>query len=236
MSTGEWKGKKSEWWVALLGTLILAFLFVYNQQPYTVYSLHWLGLNPENPTLRSWEEYLLVNSAMLLWLPVLVLAFWGKGELSHYGLARGDGARGALYALLMYLPMVVVVYFASLRPDFQAYYPLDKRVLTDYAYAVYFQLIYGYYLFCWEFFFRGFLTFGLYRWLGWWGVGLQALAFALMHYGKPTPEIIGSFFAGIILAWLALRVKSFLPCFWVHWAVSMTMDLILIWRHHQSLL
>ncbi len=236
MSTGEWKGKKSEWWVVLLGTLILAFLFVYNQQPYTVYSLHWLGLNPENPTLRSWEEYLLVNSAMLLWLPVLVLAFWGKGELSHYGLARGDGARGALYALLMYLPMVVVVYFASMRPDFQAYYPLDKRVLTDYAYAVYFQLIYGYYLFCWEFFFRGFLTFGLYRWLGWWGVGVQALAFALMHYGKPTPEIIGSFFAGIILAWLALRVKSFLPCFWVHWAVSMTMDLMLIWRHHQSLL
>ncbi len=224
--------RRSEVWVAILGGLILGFLFVYNQQPYTVYSLRWLGLNHGEAVPRSWDEYLLVNSAMLLWLPVLVMAFIGKGELSQYGLARGDGARGALYALLMYLPMVGVVYLASLRPEFQQYYPLDKRVLTDYAYAVYFQLVYGYYLFCWEFFFRGFLTFGLYRWLGWWGVGAQALAFAVMHWGKPTPELIGSFFAGIILAWLALRVRSFLPCFWVHWAVSMTMDLILIVRAH----
>ncbi len=223
--------KKSEAWVALLGALILAFLFAYNYQPYTVYSLRWLGLTTETATLRDWNEYLLVNSAMLLWVPVLVLAFLGKGELSQYGMARGDGRLGAIYALLMYIPMALVVYFASQRPDFQAYYPLDKRILTDPAYAVYFELVYGYYLFCWEFFFRGFLTFGLYRWIGWWGVGVQSVAFALMHWGKPTPEIIGSFFAGIILSAVALRVKSFLPCFWVHWAVSMTLDVILIVRH-----
>lgn len=226
--------KRGEWWVALLGGLILAFLFLYNMQPHTVWSLRWLPLPHEGEApLRDWNEYLLVNSAMLLWVPVLVMAFFGKGELSQYGLARGDGARGAPYALAMYLPMAVLVYFASLRPDFQAYYPLDKRILTDYAYAVYFELMYGYYLFCWEFFFRGFLTFGLYRWAGWWGVGLQAIAFALMHWGKPTPEIIGAFLAGLVLAWLALRVRSFLPCFWLHWAVSMTLDLILILRHHQ---
>ncbi|CUU04547.1 MAG: CPBP family intramembrane metalloprotease [Fimbriimonadales bacterium] len=225
--------RRSEWWVALLGGLILGFLFAYNMQPHTVWSLQWLRLERDpNAPLRDWNEYLLVNSAMLLWVPVLALAFLGKGELSQYGLARGDGARGALYALLMYLPMAGLVYFASLRPDFQAYYPLDKRILTDYAYAVYFELVYGYYLFCWEFFFRGFLTFGLYRWLGWWGVGLQAAAFAVMHWGKPVPEIVGAFVAGWVLAWLALRVRSFLPCFWLHWAVSMTLDLILIARHH----
>jgi len=222
--------RRSEWWVALLGGLILAFLFFYNRQPYTVYALHWLGLGRENAPLRSWEEYFVVNTAMLLWLPVLILAFIGKGELSHYGLARGDGARGALFTLLMYAPMTVVIWFASARPDFQQYYPLDKRVLTDAAYAIYFELAYGYYLFCWEFFFRGFLTFGLYRWIGWWGVGLQAVAFGLMHLGKPLPEVLGSFAAAIILSWVALRVKSFLPCFWTHWAVSMTLDLMLIYR------
>ncbi|MCS7066418.1 MAG: hypothetical protein NZL85_09125, partial [Fimbriimonadales bacterium] len=71
--------RRSEWWVALLGGLILAFLFFYNRQPYTVYALHWLGLGRENAPLRSWEEYFVVNTAMLLWLPVLILAFIGKG-------------------------------------------------------------------------------------------------------------------------------------------------------------
>jgi len=223
-------GRRSEWWVGLLGGLILAFLFLYNRQPYTVYTLHWLGLEAKNASLRSWEEYFVVNTAMLLWLPVLIMAFVGRGELSQYGLARGDGARGALFAFLMYVPMVVVLWFASQRADFQQYYPLDKRILHDAAYAIYFELAYGYYLFCWEFFFRGFLTFGLYRWIGWWGVGLQAVAFGLMHMGKPIPELISSFGAAVILSWVALRVKSFLPCFWTHWAVSMTLDLMLIYR------
>ncbi len=222
--------RRSEWWVALLGGLILAFLFFYNRQSYTVYALHWLGPGRPNAPSRSWEEYFVVNTATLLWLPVLVIAFIGKGELSQYGLARGDGKQGALLAFLMYVPMVVVLWFASGRPDFQQYYPLDKRILTDPAYAIYFELAYGYYLFCWEFFFRGFLTFGLYRWIGWWGVGLQALAFGIMHLGKPIPELIGSFIAAVILSWVALRVKSFLPCFWAHWAVSMTLDLMLIYR------
>jgi hypothetical protein len=37
-----------------------------------------------------------------------------------------------------------------------------------------------------------------------------------MYWGKPVPEIIGAFVAGWVLAWLALQVRSFLPCFWLH--------------------
>jgi pyruvate-formate lyase-activating enzyme len=48
--------RRSEWWVALLSGLILAFLFFYNRQPYTVYALHWLGLGQPNAPRRSWEE------------------------------------------------------------------------------------------------------------------------------------------------------------------------------------
>jgi hypothetical protein len=59
-------------------------------------------------------------------------------------------------------------------------------------------------------------------------VGLQAAAFALLHYGKPLPEVLGSIPAAFALSWVALRVKSFLPCFWVHWAVQLTLDALLI--------
>ena len=42
----------------------------------------------------------------------------------------------------------------------------------------------GFYMFCWEFFFRGFLLFGLQKSrLGAWGaVIVQALLFALLHW------------------------------------------------------
>jgi hypothetical protein len=213
-------GKRGEWEVVIVGGLGVLFLFLYYQQPYTVSALRWLGIQGAPAAYRDWNEYIVVSSIWLLWLPILSLAFFGKGELSQYGLARGDGKQGALWALGMYLLMLPVLYYVAQRPEFRAYYPLDKRVLTDPAYAVYFSIAYGYYLFCWEFFFRGFLTFGLYRWLGWWGVGLQAAAFALLHYGKPLPEVLGSIPAAFALSWLALRVRSFLPCFWVHWAVQ----------------
>ncbi|MCS7272654.1 MAG: CPBP family intramembrane metalloprotease [Fimbriimonadales bacterium] len=215
-----------------MGTLVVGFLFAYYAQPYTVDSLRWLGVQGHATRLRDYNEYILVSSVALLWLPILVLALLGKRDLAHYGLTRGEVKRGLLYALGMYAAMLPLLYFALQRPEFRAYYPLDKRTLTDPAYAVYFQLVYGYYLFCWEFFFRGFLTFGLYRWLGWWGIGLQAAAFALLHYGKPTLEVIGSFFAALVLSWVALRVKSFLPCFWTHWAVHTTFEVALILQHH----
>jgi len=40
--------------------------------------------------------------------------------------------------------------------------------------------------------------------------------------------VLGSIPAAFALSWLALRVRSFLPCFWVHWAVQLTLDALLI--------
>lgn len=57
---------------------------------------------------------------------------------------------------------------------------------------------------------------------------IQALLFGIMHIGKPLQEVFGSFIAGIILGVLALRSRSFLPCFWLHWARSATFDLLVI--------
>lgn len=228
--------KGNEWWVAGVGAAILLFLFFYNRQPYVVYSLHWLGWKRGAVgEHRSLEEYLLVNTAALFWLPLLVVALIGKGELKEYGLARGEGLKGVLLALAMYGLMVPLLWFASKRPEFQTYYPLDKRILHEPARAVYFELAYGYYLFCWEFFFRGFLTFGLSRWIGKVaGLVVQAIAFGLMHIGKPVPEMIGAFGGGFVLGWVALQVRSFLPCFWTHWAVSATLDLLLIFGIHSK--
>jgi hypothetical protein len=42
------------------------------------------------------------------------------------------------------------------------------------------------------------------------------------------PEFYGSFVAGIALGWLAVRGRSFLPCFALHWAIAFTFDVLVI--------
>ena len=101
----------------------------------------------------------------------------------------------------------------------------------------------GFYMFCWEFFFRGFLLFGLQKSrLGSWGaVIVQALLFALLHWSsdpnasKPLAEVASALPGGIILGILALRTRSFVYGFLAHWAISLTLDVIFlapfIFRH-----
>lgn len=73
------------------------------------------------------------------------------------------------------------------------------------------------YLFCWEWFFRGFLLFGMAQ-----GVGapaaivLQAALFMAAHAGKPAPEVWSSGLGGLILGVVAWREKSFVPAFCAH--------------------
>src|SRR3972149_3352041 len=61
----------------------------------------------------------------------------------------------------------------------------------------------------WEFFFRGFLLFGLMRLMGPTAVVAQAVPFALAHLGKPEAETLSPIFGGTLFAWVAWRRFSF---------------------------
>jgi membrane protease YdiL (CAAX protease family) len=107
---------------------------------------------------------------------------------------------------------------------------MQYRAGEDWAFFFYHQLTYGFYFFFWEWFYRGFLTFGLARGLGSpAAIVLQSVGFGIMHIGKPMPEVYGSFAAGIALGWLATKGRSFYPCFLLHWAVSVTFDILAVY-------
>jgi membrane protease YdiL (CAAX protease family) len=88
-------------------------------------------------------------------------------------------------------------------------------------------------MFCWEFFFRGYLLFGLARTVKWLAVIVQAVVFGALHWYKVPLELAASFGAGIVLGILALRAKSFLPCFALHWLVSVSFDVLILVSRHQ---
>jgi uncharacterized protein len=177
-------------------------------------------------THHNWDDYLLTNIAALLLVPMMLILLVFRKEPSEFGFGVGDPRRGYFLAGVFFLLLLPLMIFAATRSEYQRYYPLDPRATYNLAGLCRFELVYGVYLFCWEFFFRGFLLFGLGRWLGFWSVFVQAAAFGIMHWGKP--EFLPSFFSGVILGILALRSRSFMPCFVLHWAISMTFDIFII--------
>jgi len=213
-----------------------------------------------NPDDKSPESYWFINTGLCLWLPMMAIMLFLKQEPSQFGMTRGDRRLGLKWVVIawvvMALILAIVVSLPSLRAQFQQQYLYGRlsRPLEGVG-AVYFlghvnlkalvfyELAMGYYMFCWEFFFRGFLLFGLQKSrIGAWGAVLvQALLFALLHWSyvkgasKPPVEVLSALPGGIILGILALRTRSFLYGFLAHWAISMTLDIILlapfIFRH-----
>ncbi len=231
------KGRFSSLLVAITGAAI-------------VWGLFWFQYRSGN---TSYNYYLVINMIALLWVPMLSILLLLGADPGSFGFSPGLTGRtwawiGGLFAGLLLLMLIVAPW-----PEFQRYYPIFRRwdefaglpafavkpngsLATNPFVAapwtmLYAEASYGMYLFCWEFFFRGYLLFGLQKSLGSIAaVVIQAAAFGLLHYGKP--EMIPSFGAGIILGVVALRAKSFFPGFVLHWAASAIFDFLVVASRH----
>ncbi|MBZ0120361.1 MAG: CPBP family intramembrane metalloprotease [Sandaracinaceae bacterium] len=169
-----------------------------------------------------WSHALAVVLLLVVPLGVCWLAEgWGPREL-------GFRVRGALpevaIVLGLWLAMIPIVYVIHDRPTFAAIYPRLPAAEHD---AQLFLLYEGLYLvkwIAWEFFFRGFMLFGLGRDFLSRSVLVSSIPFALMHYGKPEIEMASAFLAGLVLCFVALRGKSIWPGVLLHWLVAATLD------------
>lgn len=165
-------------------------------------------------------------SAVLLLLAIPLAYGWSVEGWTPRDL--GLGVRGAYreigLVLVLWLAMIPLVWTVGDTPSFRAMYPRLPEAETS---ARLYLLHEGLYLvkwIAWEFFFRGFLLFGLGRDFLGRAPLVSTLAFTLMHIGKPEPEALGAVVAGLVLCWLALRSRSIWPGVLLHWMVSSTMD------------
>jgi membrane protease YdiL (CAAX protease family) len=221
----------------VVGGAIAAFLFF--AQPY---------LNPR-------EAYWLVCDALLLFVPILVICLWFRADLQHFGLTHGDRKLGLKYTAIGVGVMTPILVVISLQPQFRAYYegmlsqgymlvgapirmpPFVASVTVQPAALAYYEISQGFYLFCWEFFYRGFLLFGLMRSKhinATTAIVLQTIPFTLLHWSivqgasKPPIEIFSAAIGGLILGWLAYKTRSFIYGFLIHWSIAAILDLLLI--------
>jgi len=150
---------------------------------------------------------------------------WASGvRLSELGLGLGDARFGAKLLLLIPIVVLPVTYVASGMADVRAEYPMCQALYTRRDLVIWYELAYvGVFYTAWEFYFRGFLLFGLKSELGATNaILIQTMASCLLHIGKPEGEILGSIPIGLLFGWLALRTRSI----WYGWAVHASIGVL----------
>ena len=210
--------RKGPDWFILLSALVLQILWWQMGRPYA----HSL---PDAVMAVAW-------TVVLLFLVPLLLARIGRIDLADSGFGPGDARFGG-NILLFGAPIVVLLaWFATADPVFQAEYPWPGTVIAASPVLLLgWSVTYAGYYLAYEFFYRGFLQGALARR---WGIvpaiWLQTVASALIHLGKPFPELIASIPAGLVFGVIAHRSRSVLWPFLLHLLLGIATDMFSLLR------
>ncbi len=188
----------------------------------------------KNPSSNLGELTYWICSLIVFYfvVPAITIKFFFKEKLSDYGLRLKEAFKGYYLYLLMLLVMIPLVLFFSGTESFQARYPFLKMHNGDSLSADFWkwELLYCSQFFALEFFFRGFVVFGLKPKLGFYSVFVMTIPYCMIHFGKPMPETIAAIIAGIVLGWLSLKNRSVWLGFLIHCSVGLSMDLASLWQ------
>ncbi|HMT52579.1 MAG TPA: CPBP family intramembrane metalloprotease [Saprospiraceae bacterium] len=220
----------------LISAPILITLYRYFSQ-----SSHFLKLFPslsqnELGNIISYELQFVGFFILMFVLPMLhILLLWEK-PLSEFGFGLGDTRYGVKFLVLSLLFLVVPFAFCgSFDPNVTSEYPLAKALIQHKNQLPVYHLFYTvFYYIAWEFYFRGYLLFGLKERYGVMeAILIQTISSCLIHIDKPFAEIILSIPVGIFLGFVALRSRSFWYVFLVHASLGVLTDIFIIYLHNR---
>ena len=193
---------------------------------YEVLSL-WLKPFVAEASLEMWGSLTWCASIVLLYalIPSLWIKWGLKQSLWDYGWRWNKLHRHLLPYLLFFGLMLLPILFAASTPAFQKSYPFFAYVKTSWGLFILWQWAYACQFVAVEFFFRGFMSFGLYRRFGSYAFLISSIPYCMIHYSKPMGESFGAIIAGLVLAYLAHKNRSIWGGALLHWLVALSMDL-----------
>ena len=202
---------------------------------YLAWAQYFSGIS----TTQDWGRWIWLSVVANLLFPLGVIwLFFGQGIVRldwlrdqkhnawNYGWNFRDWRRHLKMAGLFAAVMTVGMLVFRLTPggkDAAAHYALnyfppapglgDKLLLLG-------SLVV--YMFCWEFFFRGFMLFGMAQGFGpVVAIIAQTAIFGATHFGKAPAEFVSSFAGGLVLGTYCWKEKSFAPAFYTHGLVHL---------------
>ncbi|NLP19686.1 MAG: hypothetical protein GX378_02855 [Bacteroidales bacterium] len=203
----------SQFWIkGILGIIIIS-LYV------SFYSFYKLVYKLPSPDYYYWY-YTLSNASGLLIvvlpLAIIYLIFDRKSEVPFYGanLKHFNFRLALLLSVIAFLIALLGVKFS----DVSNYYPIVNRTgyesfaakhgISKIFSAGLFELSYMFDFAIVELIFRGFMIFAFVKFLGKKAVLPVAVLYTVIHFGKPLPETISSFFGAYILGIIAINQKN----------------------------
>lgn len=219
--------------VVLLGGALAMTLYLYQAQ--APFALEHVA-PPAAGRSPWWDWYARLwefGWMFVLWALVPAVLSWrllGR-RLRDDGVSLGD-ARFGLKTVAVVAPLLVpAIYVAALDPAFQAEYPLTKLAGLNVGTFVLWQACRLVYYAAWEYFFRGFLLFPMRERFGDFpAIAWQTVPSTIIHVGKPEGEMLSALVAGVLLGALALRTRSILYPFLLHWFAGLLMDAFALWN------
>ncbi|HHH53253.1 MAG TPA: CPBP family intramembrane metalloprotease [Bacteroidetes bacterium] len=224
----DFRKEDIHYYIILLSAPVLLSIYRYHGYPGTFSTIFNTGL-PEDQNIRI--NQFIIFFFLTFVIPALYIIFAMKKPLSEFGLRLGDYKWGIKSLLLIPFLIIPVLYFGAKVPELQSEYPLAKSLLSDHSHLFIYELSYLiFYYIAWEFFFRGFILFGLKNRFGIINaILIQTISSCLVHIDKPEGEIFGSILAGIVLGIIAIRTKSIWYVIILHATIGILTDLFIIY-------
>lgn len=191
--------------------------FKYNQDAHFYKQLYWL--------FGCYLFYLILPMCYVI---------MSKSKLSEVGWKLTIPKKHlSIYVSLAFI-IVPVIIIAATTEKFQNTYPFFKfnPLIHRWQDFAIWETGYMFQFVAVEFFFRGFLLFGLARIIGPYAVYVAVIPYCMIHFGKPLPETIGAIIAGIVLGKMALASKSIFPGILIHCLVGCLMDCLSIYHKY----
>ena len=202
-----------------------------------------IGSRPQIIPGVPWDNELIsfwVGAFLLVIVPVIIIKFGFKQNLSAYGLGLPPENRRKL-AWWVFLILTIFSLPAFLvstgNADMKSVYPFYKPFSSVSSFILY-ELCYFPFFIAIEFIFRGYLLFGLagikeneiqpesfkvYRY----AILISMLSYTAWHLGKPVPELFGTLIWGLAAGASAYAVRSIWPVVMAHWLLNVISDSIL---------
>jgi len=176
-----------------------------------LYSHHPLG--------DRWLNQLFYYSAVPL---VSIIVLLRKNPLD-FGLRPGNYRLWFVYIGVAVVLIIPVLIYSAHDESMRQYYA--RRNVDLGGYVLKMAVI----LFAWEFFFRGFMLFGLKDRFKEGSIFVQTVPFVLLHTGKPEVEVLSCIITGVLFGFIAYRSGSFWPAYIIHFILNVSNRVMMSW-------